>query len=349
MKNVSIAKRVIGEDTPCFVIAEAGVNHNGDLALARSLIDAAVLARADAVKFQTYRTERLVAANASKADYQKRTTGGGESQAVMLKKLELSFDAFRELAGYCRERGILFLSTPFDEESADFLFELGVPAFKIGSGELTNLPFMQHVALKGLPMIVSTGMADLSDVEAAVLALRRAGNSQIILLHCVSAYPADPATVNLRAMRALARQFNVPVGFSDHTRGVEVAVGAAALGACVLEKHFTLDRRLPGPDHAASLDPRELAEMVNAVRTVQAALGNGIKQPVEAERDVALASRRSLVAARAIRAGAKLAADDVQMRRPGTGLSPSRLCELAGRTVRVDIPSGSQLKLEMFE
>ena len=200
-------------------IAEAGVNHNGDLARAKSLIDAAVLARADAVKFQTYRAERLVTADAPKADYQKRTTGGGESQAAMLKKLELSFEAFRELAAYCRAKGILFLSTPFDEESADFLLELGVPAFKIGSGDLTNLPFLEHVARKGLPMIVSTGMADLSDVEAAVQTLRRAGNSQIILLHCVSAYPADPATVNLRAMATLTRRFGVPVGFSDHTRG----------------------------------------------------------------------------------------------------------------------------------
>jgi len=349
MKSVTLATRIIGEGEPCFVIAEAGVNHNGDFARAKSLIDAAILARADAVKFQTYRTERLVTADAPVADYQKRIAGGGESQADMLKKFELSFEAFRELADYCREKGILFLSTPFDEESADFLFDLGVPAFKMGSGDLTHLSFLKYVARKGLPMIVSTGMADMSDVEAAAQALRHAGNSQFILLHCVSAYPADPATVNLRAMRALARQFNVPVGFSDHTRGIEVAVGAAALGACVIEKHFTLDRRLPGPDHAASLEPRELAAMVYAIRTVQAALGEGIKQPIEAERNVALASRRSLVAARAILAGTKLTTDYVQMRRPGTGLSPSRLGELVGRIVRVDIPSGSLLKLEMFE
>ena len=325
------------------------MNHNGDIARAKSLIDAAVLARADAVKFQTYHTERLVIANAPKADYQKRTTDGGESQAAMLRKLELSFEAFRELAAYCRAKGILFLSTPFDEESADFLLELGVPAFKMGSGELTNLPLLEHVARKGLPMIVSTGMADLSDVAAAVHALRHAGNSQIILLHCVSAYPADPATVNLRAMRTLTREFNLPVGFSDHTRGIEVAVGAAALGACIIEKHFTLDRRLPGPDHHASLEPCELAAMVDAIRTVQSALGDGVKRPVAVEHDTARVARRSLVAARDIKAGEILDRGAIGVKRPGTGLPASALDSLVGRRARMDIPGGTLLKPTLFE
>ncbi len=349
MNTITVAGRTIGGDAPCFIVAEAGVNHDGDPAKARELVDAAVLAQADAVKFQTFRTERLVAAHAPKADYQRRATGGGESQAAMLKKLELPFEAFRELAGYCREKGILFLSTPFDDDSVEFLFELGVPAFKLGSGELTNLPFLDRVARKGLPVIASTGMADLDEVEAAVGTLRATGNPHLALLHCVSAYPADPASVNLRAMGTLAKRFSLPVGFSDHTRGIEVAIGAAALGACIVEKHFTLDRRLPGPDHAASLEPRELAALVYAVRNVRSALGTGVKRPSDAEREVARVARRSLVAVRGIPAGTRLAPGDVTARRPGSGLPPARIGELLGRVARADIPAESLLTPEMFE
>ena len=349
MKGVTLEKRIIGEGAPCFVVAEAGVNHNGDPAYARSLIDAAILARADAVKFQTYCTDRLVTADAPKSDYQKRTTGGGESQAAMLKKIELSFETFRELIDYCREKGILFLSTPFDEESADFLFEQGVPAFKIGSGDLTHLPFLERVARQGLPMIVSTGMANLYEVEQAVQTIRNAGNSRIILLHCVSVYPADPATVNLRAMATLSHRFGVPVGFSDHTRGIEVAVGAAALGACVIEKHLTLDRRMPGPDHSASLEPRELAAMVYAIRTVQSALGDGIKRPAAVERDTARVARRSLVAARNIKAGEILDRGALVVKRPGTGLPALALDSLIGCRARMDIPGGTLLEPAMVE
>ena len=219
----------------------------------------------------------------------------------------------------------------------------------MGSGELTNLPFLEHVARKGLPMIVSTGMANLREVEQAVQTIRRAGNSRIILLHCVSAYPADPATVNLRAMATLSRRFGVPVGFSDHTRGIEVAVGAAALGACVIEKHFTLDRRMPGPDHRASLEPRELAAMVYAIRTVQSALGDGVKRPAAVERDTARVARRSLVAARDIRAGETLDRGAIVVKRPGTGLPASALDSLVGRRARMDIPGGTLLELTMVE
>ena len=348
MKTLVLGGKRVGVGRPCFVIAEAGVNHNGNLDTAIRMVEAAVLARADAVKFQTFRTDKLVTPSAPMAGYQSANIGRAGTQREMLAALELSEQAHRKLAALCRRKGILFLSTPFDEESADFLDELGIPAFKIGSGELTNLPFLAHVARKRKPMIVSTGMADLREVGQAVQTIRRAGNSRIILLHCVSAYPADPATVNLRAMATLSGRFGVPAGFSDHTRGIEVAVGAAALGACVIEKHFTLDRRMSGPDHRASLEPRELAAMVYAIRTVQSALGDGVKRPVAAERNTARVARRSLVAARNIKAGEKLDRVAIVIKRPGTGLPASALESLVGRRAKMNIFGGTLLKPTMF-
>ena len=350
MSVVSIAGRPIGAaKAPCFVIAEAGVNHNGRLDLAVQLIDAAVAARADAVKFQTFKTERLVTRAAPKAEYQKAATRAGESQFEMLKKLELSERDHLKLFAYCKHRGIVFLSSPFDEASADFLFELGVPAFKLGSGELTNLPLLAHVARMKRPMILSTGMAGLREVEAAVRAVRRAGNDRLVLLHCVSQYPAKPSTVNLRAMETLGKKFGCPVGFSDHTRGIEVAIGAAALGAAVIEKHFTLDRKMPGPDQQASLEPRELAAMVYAIRVVQAALGDGRKKPQAAELKVAAVARKSLVAARAVRKGSRLQKADITIKRPGTGLPPSKLRTVVGRIAKTNIPEGAVIKAGMIK
>jgi N,N'-diacetyllegionaminate synthase len=348
MNPIRIGKRPVGVEQPCFIIAEAGVNHNGQLETAKRLVDAAVWAKADAIKFQTFKADRLVTISAPKAEYQKTATGSEETQYEMLKRLELSEKDHRQLMVYCRKKGITFLSTPFDEESADFLEDLGVPAFKIGSGELTNLPLLKHVARKKLPMILSTGMANLAEVDAAVKTIRRAGNRQLILLHCVSNYPADPARVNLRAMRTLATRFKVPVGYSDHTRGIEVAIGAAALDACVLEKHITLDRNMPGPDHKASIEPRELAAMVYAIRTVQSALGDGRKHPVESEKGVAAVARKSLVAARNILRGETVKEKDIILRRPGTGLSPSMLERVVGQKARVNIPKGQLLGLAMF-
>src|SRR5215213_2869524 len=349
MQNIQVADKLIGPEQPVFVIAEAGVNHNGDLKMARALIDVAVEAGADAVKFQTFRADLLATTDAPKADYQLQTTGDAESQFEMLRRLELSADAHRELQAYCNERGIIFLSTPFDEESVDLLDELGVPAFKISSGDLTNSPLLEHVAGKGKPVILSTGMSELAELIEAVSVLNTAGCESPVLLHCVSNYPADPVDVNLCAMQTMRSAFDVPVGFSDHTEGIDVALAAVALGACVIEKHFTLDRTLPGPDHRASLEPAELRDLVRSIRRVETALGNGRKVPAASEIEMAKVARRSLVAARDIPAGSTLARDMVVLRRPGTGLSPATLNTLLGLRAVRDIAAGALLDAGMFD
>lgn len=348
VREFTIAGRPVGPGHPCFVIAEAGVNHNGDPDLARRLVDMAAEAGADAVKFQTFKAERLVTPGAPKAEYQLRRTSATESQLDMLRRLELTPDAHRELQARCCACNLLFLSTPFDEGSADFLESLDVPAFKIPSGEITNLPFVAHVARKRRPMIVSTGMAHLHEVEAAVRTIREAGNLDIVLLHCVSNYPAAPGDINLRAMHTMAAAFGLPVGYSDHTEGIEVALAAVALGACVVEKHFTLDRALPGPDHQASLEPGEMKAMVRGIRIVQESLGHGRKEPAASEAATAQVARRSLVAARDLAAGTVLAEGDIAVRRPGTGLPPVRRADLVGRAVRVDVKAGTPLMPEML-
>ena len=343
-----IAGRMTGTGRPCFVIAEAGVNHNGDLGLALDLVDVAAEAGADAVKFQTFSADRLVTATAPKAAYQIETTGADESQHAMLAKLELSLDDHRALMRRCDERGVTFLSTPFDEQAADMLESLGVVAYKTPSGELTNLPYLRHVARLGKPMIVSTGMATLSEVEAAVLAVREAGSDELALLHCVSSYPAEADQINLRAMATLERAFRAPVGYSDHSEGIEIALAAVALGACVVEKHYTTDRRLPGPDHRASLEPAELATMIRSIRTVEAALGDGRKIPTAGEVSTAAAARKSLVIARDIAAGEILTDEHVVAKRPGTGLPPSYRAQLVGRTARIALREGTLLDWGML-
>ncbi len=340
--------RMVGTEYPCFVIAEAGVNHNGDSGRARALVDAAAGAGADAIKFQTFTTERLVTRDAPKAEYQRLRTAAGESQYDMLKRLELPADTLRGLRQHCDEVGILFMSTPFDEESADLLEHLGLTVFKIPSGEIANLPYLAHVARKGKPMIVSTGMASLGEVEAAVLTIRANGNNNLVLLHCVSDYPADPADANLRAMLTLEQGFDLPVGYSDHTAGVEVALAAVALGACVIEKHFTLDRTLTGPDHAASLEPDQLKSMIHGIRVVESALGHGRKEPLASELRTAAVARQSLVAAQDARAGTILSDELIAVRRPGTGLPPLMRPYLIGRTLRVDVKAGTLFALEML-
>lgn len=346
--RVHVRGRDIGSGNPCFVIAEAGVNHNGDLDLALRLVDAAVAAGADAVKFQTFRTERLVTKSAPKATYQQRTTGDAGSQSDMIKALELDADAHRRILSHCEHQGILFLSTPFDEESADLLTDLRVPLFKTGSGELTSIDLLRHIASKGLPMIVSTGMATLGEVEAALGAIRATGNEDVVLLHCVSNYPAAASDVNLRAMETMGRAFGVPVGYSDHTLGPEVALAAVALGACVVEKHITLDRSLPGPDHEASMEPADFAAMVRAIRNVEAALGDGVKRPRPSEANTAAVARRSVVSAVDIPAGAVVTEEMLTAKRPGTGIPPSAARWLVGRTARLDIVADTLLSLEMF-
>jgi len=348
VRPVDIAGRMIGPGQRCFIIAEAGVNHNGEVALAKRLIEAAADAGADAVKFQTFRADRLVSRSAPKAAYQRGTTDPEESQFEMIRRLELSPGAHRDLQGACRRCGVLFLSTPFDEDSVALLEELGVPAFKISSGDVTNWPLLSYVARRGRPVILSTGMSDLEEVADAVRTIRGAGNGRLILMHCVSQYPADPAEANLRAMQTLAGSFAVPVGFSDHTRGTEVALAAVALGACVVEKHLTLDRRLAGPDHRASSDPGEFRTLVRGIRAVEAALGDGRKRPMPGERDTALAARRSLIAAQDIPAGTPLTDALIAIQRPGGGLPPSARARLLGRKVKVDLRGGTVLTWDVL-
>jgi len=346
---VRVAGRVIGPGQPCFLVAEAGVNHNGELELGRSLVDAAAAAGVDAIKFQTFSADRLATADAPKAAYQSAGAGAGESQREMLRRLELTADAHRDLMRRSRERGLLFFSTPFDEESAAFLLDLGVPALKVPSGEVTNLPFLRVLGGAGVPILMSTGMATLDEVREAVATLRAGGAEALVLLHCVSAYPADPADVNLRAMDTLARVFEVPVGYSDHTRGLEIPLAAVARGAAVLEKHFTLSRELPGPDHAMSLEPDDLAALVRGVRVVESALGDGVKRPAGAERAIAAVARKSLVAACDLAAGTALTEGCLVARRPGTGLSPAMLPRIVGRRLKAAVAAGTPLALEMLE
>ena len=344
---IRLGRKTIGDGRTCFLIAEAGVNHDGRLDRALRLVDVAANAGADAVKFQTFRADALAAACAPQAAYQNRAAAA-RSQRDMLRRLELNEAAHRALIARCRKRAILFLSTPFDEESADLLERLDVPAFKLPSGELTNLPLLSHVARKRRPMLVSTGMATLAEVRAAVRVIRRAGNPPLALLHCVSSYPAEPAWSNLRAMATLRHAFRVPTGYSDHALGPEVSLAAAALGAAVLEKHFTLDKNRPGPDHAMSMSPAELKAWVRSVRAVESALGDGLKRPVPPEIPIARAARKSLVAARPIALGERLTAGAVTRKRPGTGLPPAALTGLLGRRALRDIPADALLSRRLF-
>jgi len=320
------------------IIAEAGVNHNGDLHLAERLIVAAADAGADAVKFQTFVADRLVTVTATKADYQKQTTAASESQHAMIRRLELTRPMHERLLAYSQERGISFLSTPFDLPSIDLLAELGLPRFKIPSGEITHLPYLRHIGSFGKPIILSTGMATLGEIETALEVLETAGTGrdQITVLHCNTEYPTPMADVNLRAMLTIRDAFGVAVGYSDHTPGIEIPIAAVALGATVIEKHLTLDRTLPGPDHRASLEPDEFAAMVRAIRNIECALGDGRKRPSPSEAKNKPIARKSLVAAVAIRAGQVFTLENVAVKRPGTGLSPMRWDEVMGRVATRD-------------
>lgn len=304
------------------IIAEAGVNHNGSLELAKQLVDKAVWAGADCVKFQTFRSENLVSRSAQKAEYQKKTTGSGESQLEMIRKLELSRQDFIELKEYCRQQGIMFLSTPFDLESIQFLASIGMKTWKIPSGELTNYPYLRAIGRRKESVIMSTGMCTMDEVREAVAVLNRFGTTDITLLHCTTEYPAPYDSVNLRAMQTLQKEFGCRAGYSDHTGGIEVSVAAVAMGACVIEKHFTLDQNMEGPDHKASLEPEELRQMVRSIRNVETALGDGIKRPSEVEMKNMAVARKSIVAARDIKKGELLTEENVTTKRPGSGISP---------------------------
>jgi len=340
---VTIDGRRVGPGEPCFVIAEAGVNHNGDLDLARRLVDAAADAGADAVKFQTFRAAGVVSTTAPKAAYQLASTARDESQLDMLQRLELADDSFLELKERAERRGITFLSTPFDHASVDLLERMDVAAFKVASPDVTNHPLLADIGSRSRPVLLSTGTADLAEVQDAVAVLRAAGVDDIVVLHCVSEYPALAADANLRAMATLANALDVPVGYSDHTQGLEVAVAAVALGAAVLEKNFALDRSLPGPDQRASLEPDELAELVRSVRSVESALGDGVKRPSEKERANVAVLRRSLAAARDLEAGTVLEESMLVALRPGTGLSPTRVADVVGRPLVRKVTAGRLL------
>lgn len=332
-----------------FVIAEAGVNHNGDPALARALVDVAVAAGADAIKFQTFTVDRLLTRRAAKAEYQQRATGSEQSQYEMLARLELSPADHEMLFAHCAKAGIEFMSTPFDPESARYLKRLGVRRLKISSGDVTNLPMLEVVGALGLPVVLSTGMADMAEVEAAVATLRGAGATDLAILQCVSNYPADPELTNLRVMDTFARAFGAPVGLSDHSTGLAMSIAAVARGAACIEKHFTLDRSLPGPDHQASLLPDELRELVAAIRDVEAALGDGVKRPSPSELPVRDVARKSLVAARDLPVGAIITREDLDVLRPGTGLSPAALPAVLGRRTARAIPHHTPITEDMLQ
>lgn len=303
-----------------YIIAEAGVNHNGDVEIAKKLCLAAKQSGADAVKFQTWKTESIITKNVAQADYQKDNTGNSQSQYDMLKELELTYDEFGNIKKYCDEIGIEFLSTADEAESLDFLVELGIPCIKVGSGDIGNISYLRYIGSKGLPVILSTGMSLLSDVEKSIFALKEGGAGEIILLHCTTSYPCEYTSVNLRAMDTLAAAFGLKVGYSDHTIGAETAISAVARGAVVIEKHFTLDCNMKGPDHIASTEPKEFKKMVDSIRNVEKILGDGLKKPTEAEKEISKVVLKRIVAKREISKGKVISEDDICVKRNINGL-----------------------------
>jgi len=352
VKTIKIEKRFIGEGQPCFIIAEVGSNHGRKLDQAFKLIDVAVQAGADAVKFQTYSAETIYSKKTPKPEYLKKKNLSGKNETLwdIIKRIEMPRDWHKKLADYCRKQGVIFLSTPFDLKAVDELEAVGVPAYKIASFEITHLPLLEKCAKTGKPIILSTGMADLSDIETALEVIDKASHrwpAQVALLHCAINYPPKYADINLRNMDTLRQAFEVPVGFSDHTLGHTVAVAAVARGACIIEKHFTLDRKLPGPDHPFALEPNEFKTMVDAIRHTQAALGSGIKKRTKAEEELYRLARRSLVAACDIPQGIKITRKMIEVKRPGYGI-PTKLMDLViGRTAKVNIEEDDILTWEM--
>lgn len=335
-----------GEETmSVFVIAEAGVNHNGSVELAKKLVDAAKDAGADCVKFQTFVSKNIVSKNAVKAEYQKQQTQPEESQHDMLKKLELSFDEFVELNEYCKSKDIEFMSTAFDFDSIDFLNSLEMGTWKIPSGDITNLPYLIKIAKLNKPVILSTGMSTMDDIESAVNALKENGVGELTVLHCTTEYPTPFNDVNLKAMITIKDKFGVKVGYSDHTKGIEVPIAAVALGATVIEKHFTLDRNMEGPDHKASLEPHELKAMVDSIRNIEVALGNGTKHPAESEKKNMAITRKSIIAKRDIKSGEIFTENNLTVKRPGDGISPMKWFDVIGKTAPRDFEEDELIEL----
>jgi N,N'-diacetyllegionaminate synthase len=346
MQRIRIGDRWVGEGEPCFVIAEAGANHNRDLAMGRELIDVAAAAGADAVKFQTYSAETLYSKKTPRFSYLEGVSD--QNTWDLIKGIELPREWQGELAAHAARRGIRFLSTPFDHRAVDELAALGVPAYKIASFEIVDLDLIGYAAAKGRPMILSTGLASYEDIADALSACAAAGNHEVILLQCASLYPAPPARMNLRAMATMRQAFAAPVGLSDHSLGIHVAAAAVALGASVVEKHFTLDRRLPGPDHPFAVEPAELTEMVRQIREVEAALGDGLKRgPAPEEEEMHQKARRSLIAARAIPKGTRIERSMIAIKRPGFGIRPKLIDLVVGRVAQVHIEEDTVLTWEM--
>jgi len=344
--QIKIKNRIISKNHPCFIIAEAGVNHNGKLKLAKKLVDVAKKAGVDAVKFQTFKAKNLVSKNTEMANYQKKNTGKKESQFEMLRRLELHNRNFIKLKKYCNKKRIIFLSTPHTESAVDLLNNL-VPAYKIGSGDLTNSPLLKKIAQKKKPIILSTGMATLKEVEEAVNTIMPI-NKKLILLHCTTNYPCPLEEVNLRAMLTLKKEFNLLVGYSDHTSGIIVPTIAVAMGATVIEKHFTLDKNLPGPDHKASLEPKELKEMVKAIRNVEKILGTGEKNPTNSEKKIRRIIRKSIVAKIDIPKNTIIKKNMLIIKRPGTGINPKQIDKIIGKKTKKNIVQNELINQNMI-
>jgi len=334
--RIKIANRFIGKNEPVFIIAEAGVNHNGDINLAKKLVDAAKKTGVDAIKFQTFKSEDVVTKFAGMASYQEKNIGKRESQQEMLKKLELTYDAFVELKEYCDKKNIIFLSTPHTEDAADFLEDL-VPAYKISSPDSANPPFLKKVAKKGKPIILSTGMSTMEEVKEALEIIYKEGNKQVILLHCTSNYPCPLEEVNLRAMQTMQKEFDCLIGYSDHTMSITVPIVAVSLGAVLIEKHFTLDKKLPGPDHKASLELDELKRMVEEIRKIDTILGSSEKIPTESEKEIMKVIRKSIVAKRDINVGDIIEREMVIIKRPGIGIEPKFMNTVLGKKAKKTI------------
>lgn len=345
-KSLKIGKKTVGEKHPVFVIAEAGVNHNGDIKLAKKLIDTAREAGADAVKFQTFNPTMLATENAPKAAYQDPSRR--ESQQAMLSRLALTEENFKELKEYAERKNIIFLSTPFGEKEALFLQKLNLDAFKVGSGDANNIPLLTLIGGFKKPVILSTGMMTLQDINESVTALKKT-NTEIIILHCTSSYPTPPSEVNLRSMLTIQKKFGYIVGLSDHSEGVEVVIGAVALGASVIEKHITLDKAMEGPDHTTSLEPQEFKQMVESIKIIEKALGSDKKIITPSEKEIIAVARKSIVALRDIQKGVKIKKDDLILKRPGTGLEPKNLSKVIGRLAKKDIKKDDLLSWDMLE
>lgn len=348
MNDITILNKKIGTNHPCFIIAEAGVNHNGKIDLAKKMVDIAVKAGADAVKFQTFKTEGVVTKKADNAEYANKNIGKQLKQIDMMKNLELSYNEFRKIKKYCNEKNIIFLSAPHSFDAIDFLVGL-IPAYKFGSGDLTNIPAIEYAAKKGKPMILGTGMSKLKEIKDAINTIKKTNNKQIIALHCTTNYPCPLNEVNMNAMKTMQKELDCLIGYSDHTLGITVPILARSLGAVVIEKHFTLDRELPGPDHKASLEPNELKRMVTEIRNVEKALGGFEKKPTLSEKKIMKNVRKSIVSNKDIKKGETIKRNMLEIKRPEKGIKPRDIDKLVGKKAIIDIKRDENLTLEMVE